>query len=127
MNKEIKKKYENASKTPNEAVFAVKDIMHILKVSSHSSVQRIDNEGLIKVKRNSQNFRIYSYNDVILLVKIQKLVKFNIPLKAIKTLMEFEKFKGRDPNTYLDEFIEFYTKRMYSANRNAARKKKETK
>ena len=101
--------------------------MSILKVASHSSVQRIDNEGLIKVKRNSQNFRIYSYNDILLLVMIQKLVKLSVPLRAIKTLMEFEKAKGRDPIVYLEELAEFYTKRTYSANRNAARKKKKTK
>ncbi len=127
MDKELKKKYENASKTPSEPVFSVKDIMSILKVASHSSVQRIDNEGLIKVKRNSQNFRIYSYNDILLLVMIQKLVKLSVPLRAIKTLMEFEKAKGRDPIVYLEELAEFYTKRTYSANRNAARKKKKTK
>ena len=43
---------------------------------------------------------------------------------TIKTLIEFEKYKGRDPELYLNEIIEFYTKRIYSANRNKARKKK---
>ena len=124
MNRELKIKYENAAKTPNEPIFAVKDVMSILKVSSHSSVQRIDNLGLIKVRRNSQNFRIYSYNDIVFLIKIQKLVKFSIPLMTIKTLIEFEKYKGRDPELYLNEIIEVYTKRIYSANRNKARKKK---
>ena len=58
------------------------------------------------------------------MIKIQKLVKFSIPLMTIKTLIEFEKYKGRDPELYLNEIIEFYTKRIYSANRNKARKKK---
>ena len=56
--------------------------------------------------------------------KLQKLVKFDISHFTLKTLMEFEKSKGRDPVLYLEELAEFYTKRQYSANRNAARKKK---
>lgn len=124
MRKELKIKYEEAAKTPSNPLFTIKDVKEILKLSSHMSVQRLDNEGLIKVKRNSQNYRIYSYNDVELLIKIHKLLKLNIPLKTIKTLMEFEKFKDRDVAEFLDEFAMFYTKRLYSENRNKARKLK---
>lgn len=124
MNNSLKTKYENASKTPEEALFTIKDILSILRLTSHSSVQRIDNMGLIKIKRNSQNFRIYSYNDIQLIVKIHKLIKLSVPLITLKTLMEFETSKGRDPNAFVDEFLEFYTKRVYSRNRNEKRKKR---
>lgn len=127
MRKELKIKYDEAAKTPSEPVFTIKDVKEILKLSSHMSVQRLDNEGLIKVKRNSQNYRIYSYNDIELLIKIHKLLKLNVPLKNIKVSMEFEKFKDRDPVKYLDEFAEFFTKRLYSENRNKARKLKKNK
>ncbi len=127
MRKELKIKYDEAAKTPSEPVFTIKDVKEILKLSSHMAVQRLDNEGLIKVKRNSQNYRIYSYNDIELLIKIHKLLKLNVPLKNIKVSMEFEKFKDRDPVKYLDEFAEFFTKRLYSENRNKARKLKKNK
>ncbi len=122
MNNSLKIKYENAAKTPDEAIFTIKDVLAILKLSSHPSVQRIDRAGLIKVKRNSQNFRIYSYNDIQLIVKIHKLIKLSVPLTTLKTLMEFETSKGRDPNVFIEEFLEFYTKRVYSRNRNEKRK-----
>lgn len=122
MNNSLKVKYGNASKTPDEAIFTIKDVLSILRLSAHSSVQRIDNFGLIKVKRNSQNFRIYSYNDIQQIIKIHKLIKLSVPLITLKTLMEFETSKGRDPDKFVEEFLEFYTKRVYSRNRNEKRK-----
>ena len=124
MKYEMKIKCEAASKTPDDAVVTIKDIMAILGLASYASVQRIDNDGLIKIKRNSQNFRIYSYNDIQLLIKIHKLIKIGVPLRILKTMMEFEKSKQRDPIVFLDEFAQFYKKRYYSANRNKARKNK---
>lgn len=56
--------------------------------------------------------------------KLQKLVNYDISHFAIKVLLEFEKYKGRDAEKFLDEFAEFYTKRYYYANRNAKCKRK---
>ncbi|MCX4274681.1 MAG: MerR family transcriptional regulator [Candidatus Gastranaerophilales bacterium] len=127
MKRTLKVRYENASKTPNEPIFTTKDIMEIFKFSSQATAQRFDKSGLVCAKRNSIGHRVYSYNQIELMKKLQKLVEFDISHFTIKTLMEFEKAKGRDPIVYLEELAEFYTKRTYSANRNAARKKKKTK
>ncbi len=123
----MKEKYLQAAKTPDELLFRPKDVMEIFKIASHATLQRFDSNGLISVKRNNIGHRLYSYNQIEFMKKLQKLVDFDISHFAIKTLMEFEKSKGRDPIAFLEEFAEFYTKRMYSANRNAARKKKEQK
>ncbi len=56
--------------------------------------------------------------------KLQKLVDYDISHFTLKTLMEFEISKGRDADLFLEEFTEFYTKRLYSANRNAKRRQK---
>lgn len=127
MKRTLKVRYENASKTPNEPIFTTKDIMEIFKFSSQATAQRFDKSGLVCAKRNSIGHRVYSYNQIELMKKLQKLVEFDISHFTIKTLTEFEKAKGRDPIVYLEELAEFYTKRTYSANRNAARKKKKTK
>ncbi len=127
MKRTLKVRYENASKTPNEPIFTTKDIMEIFKFSSQATAQRFDKSGLVCAKRNSIGHRVYSYNQIELMKKLQKLVEFDISHFTLKTLMEFEKAKGRDPIVYLEELAEFYTKRTYSANRNAARKKKKTK
>lgn len=124
MKKTLKAKYEEASKKPDEPIFATKDIMEIFGFSSQASAQRFDKSGLVSVKRNKIGHRLYSYNQIELMKKLQKLVDFDISHFTLKTLMEFEKSKGRDPILYLEELAEFYTKRFYSANRNAARKKK---
>ena len=126
MNKALKLKYENSAKTPDEPIFATKDIMEIFKFSSQASAQRFDKSGLVCAKRNRIGHRLYSYNQIELMKKLQKLVEFDISHFKFKTLMEFEKSKGRDPVVYLEELAEFYTKRLYSANRNAARKKKDS-
>ncbi len=122
MKKEMKAKYENASKTPDELLFTPKDVMEIFNISSHSTIQRFDKSGLIKAKRNNIGHRLYSYNQIEYMKKLQKLVDYDISHFTIKTLLEFEKSKGRDADTFLEEFTEFYTKRVYSANRNTKRK-----
>lgn len=127
MKKILKLKYDEAARTPDKPVFTTKDIMEIFGFSSQATAQRFDKSGLVCAKRNNIGHRLYSYNQIELMKKLQKLVEFDISHFTIKTLMEFEKSKGRDPIVFLEEFAEFYTKRMYSANRNAARKKKEQK
>ena len=56
--------------------------------------------------------------------KLQKLVDYDISHFTIKVMLEFEKSKGRDENLFLEEFTEFYTKRIYSMSRNNKRKQK---
>lgn len=124
MNKDMRLKYTEASETPDELLFSPKDVMEILHISSYSSVQRFDKMGLIKVKRNNIGHRLYSYNQIEYLKKLQKLVDYDISLFTIKVMLEFEKSKGRDENLFLEEFTEFYTKRTYSMSRNNKRKQK---
>ncbi len=120
----MRAKYESASKTPDELIFTVKDVMHILHINSGTTVQRFDKSGLIKIERNNIGHRLYSYNQIEYMKKLQKLVDYDISHFTIKTMLEFEKSKGRNADIFLEEFIEFYTKRVYSANRNAKRKQK---
>lgn len=124
MKKALKTRYEEAAKFPNEPVFATKDIMEIFHFSSQATAQRFDKSGLVNAKKNQNGHRLYSYNQIEYMKKLQKLVEFDISHFTIKTLLEFEKSKGRDENIFLDEFIKFYTKRFYSANRNTKRKQK---
>lgn len=120
----LKIRYKEAIVTPDVPLFATKDIMEIFHFSSQATAQRFDKSGLIKAKRNSNGHRLYTYNQIEYMKKLQKLVDYDISHFTIKTLMEFEKSKGRDENIFLEEFTEFYTKRLYSANRNAKRKQK---
>lgn len=101
--------------------------MALFKFSSQGTAQRFDKCGLVCAKRSNIGHRLYSYNQIEYMKKLQRLVDFDISHFTVKTLMEFEKSKGRDLNIFLDEFIDFYTKRTYSANRNAARKNKKVK
>ena len=96
MNKALKLKYENSAKMPDEPIFATKDIMEIFGFSSQGTAQSFDKSGLICVKRNKNGHRLYSYNQIELMKKLQKLVKFDISHFTLKTLMEFEKSKGRE-------------------------------
>ncbi len=124
MNKELREKYIQFSKMPDEPAFTTKDIMDIFKFSAQSTAQRFDKSGLIKAKRNNIGHRLYSYNQIEYMKKLQKLVDYDISHFTIKTMLEFEKSKGRDADVFLEEFIEFYTKRVYSTNRNNKRKQK---
>jgi len=124
MKKKLKIKYEEAMSTPDEPLFTTKDIMEIFHFSSQATAQRFDKSGLVRAKRNNINHRLYSYNQIEYMKKLQRLVEYDISHFTIKVLLEFEKFKGRDENIFLEEFTEFYTKRHYSANRNAKRKQK---
>ena len=98
--------------------------MEIFRFSSQATAQRFDKSGLIKAKRNNNGHRLYSYNQIEYMKKLQKLVDYDISHFTLKTLMEFEISKGRDADLFLEEFTEFYTKRLYSANRNAKRRQK---
>lgn len=124
MRKALKIRYEEAVATPNVPLFTTKDIMEIFRFSSQATAQRFDKSGLIKAKRNNNGHRLYSYNQIEYMKKLQKLVDYDISHFTIKTMLEFEKSKGRNADIFLEEFIEFYTKRVYSANRNAKRKQK---
>ena len=124
MKKELKERYSQFSKMPDEPVFTTKDIMNIFGFSAQSTAQRFDKMGLIKAKRNNIGHRLYSYNQIEYMKKLQKLVDYDISLFTIKVMLEFEKSKGRDENLFLEEFTEFYTKRTYSMSRNNKRKQK---
>lgn len=124
MKKELKERYSQFSKMPDEPVFTTKDIMNIFGFSAQSTAQRFDKMGLIKAKRNNIGHRLYSYNQIEYMKKLQKLVDYDISHFTIKVMLEFEKSKGRDENLFLEEFTEFYTKRTYSMSRNNKRKQK---
>ena len=124
MKRTLKVRYENASKTPNEPIFTTKDIMEIFKFSSQATAQRFDKNGLVEAHRNALGHRIYTYNQIEYMKKLQKLVDYDISHFTIKVMLEFEKSKGRDENLFLEEFTEFYTKRTYSMSRNNKRKQK---
>ena len=124
MRKALKIRYEEAVATPNVPLFTTKDSMEIFRFSSQATAQRFDKSGLIKAKRNNNGHRLYSYNQIEYMKKLQKLVDYDISHFTLKTLMEFEISKGRDADLFLEEFTEFYTKRLYSANRNAKRRQK---
>lgn len=120
----MKIKYEDALNKPDEPLFTVKDLMGIFNAASSTTIKRFDKNGLIKVAKNNIGHRYYSYNQIEYMKKLQKLVDYDFSLFSIKTLLEFEKSKGRDADAFLDEFTEFYTKRRYSTNRNNKRKQK---
>lgn len=124
MKKALKIRYKEAVKFPDEPIFTTKDIMEIFHFSSQATAQRFDKSGLVNAKKNKNNHRFYSYNQIEYMKKLQKLVDYDISHFTIKTMLEFEKSKGRNADIFLEEFIEFYTKRVYSANRNAKRKQK---
>lgn len=120
----MRARYLAAAQTPDEPVFIPKDALEILSVTSHSTLQRFDTFGLIKAKRNNIGHRRYTYNQIEFMKKLQKLIELDISLLTIKTLMEYEAAEGRDPEEFIEKFSAFYTKRIYSANRNKARKAK---
>ena len=124
MRKALKIRYEEAVATPNVPLFTTKDIMEIFRFSSQATAQRFDKSGLIKAKRNNNGHRLYSYNQIEYMKKLQKLVDYDISHFTLKTLMEFEISKGRAADLFLEEFTEFYPQRLYSANRNAKRRQK---
>ncbi len=96
MRKALKIRYEEAVATPNVPLFTTKDIMEIFRFSSQATAQRFDKSGLIKAKRNNNGHRLYSYNQIEYMKKLQKLVDYDISHFTLKTLMEFEISKGRD-------------------------------
>lgn len=124
MKKVLKTRYKEAVKFPDDPIFTTKDIMEIFHFSSQATAQRFDKSGLVNAKKNKNGHRFYSYNQIEYMKKLQKLVDYDISHFTIKTMLEFEKSKGRNADIFLEEFIEFYTKRVYSANRNAKRKQK---
>ncbi len=124
MKKALKMRYEEASRLPNEPIFTTKDIMEIFHFSSQATAQRFDKSGLVNAKKNKNGHRFYSYNQIEYMKKLQKLVDYDISHFTIKVMLEFEKSKGRDENLFLEEFTEFYTKRIYSMSRNNKRKQK---
>ncbi len=124
MNNQMRARYLEAAKTPDEPLFIPKDAMEIFGIASHSTLQRFDKIGLIKAKRNSIGHRRYTYNQIEFMKKLQKLIELDISLLTIKTLMEYEIEEGRNPEEFIEKFAAFYTKRIYSANRNKARKAK---
>jgi len=124
MKKALKMRYEEASRLPNEQIFTTKDIMEIFHFSSQATAQRFDKSGLVNAKKNKNGHIFYSYNQIEYMKKLQKLVDYDISHFTIKVMLEFEKSKGRDENLFLEEFTEFYTKRIYSMSRNNKRKQK---
>lgn len=120
----MKARYIEAAKVPDEPLFTTKDIMEIFGFASQGTAQRFDKIGLIKAKRNNIGHRRYTYNQIEFMKKLQKLIELDISLLTIKTLMEYEAAEGRDSEEFIEKFSAFYTKRIYSANRNKARKAK---
>ena len=127
MKKELKERYSQFSKMPDEPVFTTKDIMNIFGFSAQSTAQRFDKMGLIKAKRNNIGHRLYSYNQIEYMKKLQKLIEFDISYLTIKTMLDYAQVKGDDKEMFVETFINLYTKRLYSENRNKARKLKKNK
>ena len=122
MRKALKIRYEEAVATPNVPLFTTKDIMEIFRFSSQATAQRFDKSGLIKAKRNNIGHRLYSYNQIEYMKKLQKLIEFDISYLTIKTMLDYAQAKGDDKEMFVETFINLYTKRLYSENRNKARK-----
>ncbi len=127
MDKGLKEKYKNASNTPNEPIFTTKDVMNIIGFSSQSTAQRFDKNGLVEAHRNALGHRIYTYNQIEYMKKLQKLIEFDISYLTIKTMLDYAQVKGDDKEMFVETFINLYTKRLYSENRNKARKLKKNK
>ena len=84
MRKALKIRYEEAVATPNVPLFTTKDIMEIFRFSSQATAQRFDKSGLIKAKRNNNGHRLYSYNQIEYMKKLQKLVDYDISHFTLK-------------------------------------------
>lgn len=105
MDKETRNKLNQAEKKPDEAKFSIGFAEKVLKIKARM-LYRYEESGLIKISRNYRGHRLFSYNDLMYLKSLRKLVTKGYNISTLKDIYFFVRKQNICPETFLRELSE---------------------
>ena len=105
MDKETRDKFRQAEKKPDEARFPISFAEKVLKIKARM-LYRYEDSGLIKINRNYRGHRLFSYNDLVYLKALRKLVNKGYNINILRELYCFVRKQNICPETFLKELSE---------------------
>ncbi len=106
MDKETRNKFKQAENKPDEARFPIGFAEKVLKIKARM-LYRYEDSGLIKINRNYRGHRLFSYNDLIYLKALRKLVNKGYSINILRDIYYFVRKQNICPKTFLKELSEY--------------------